>query len=161
MLKQKRSLCTQHAKREQSSSAADGVAPYLKGPRMQVLPLVRRHQRLCRDVQRRECLSMQRTKRGVHGYSHTRQLTCKHSATPPAESELNSHVSTQVKAGQLTWMAKIQTWRRISCAASVMGPRPDSVVVANRMTHMEMMLRDDSDTPAWSHDRAAVVMHFS
>jgi hypothetical protein len=48
-------------------------------------------------------------------------------------------------------MAKIQTWRRISCAASVMGPRPDRVVVANRMTAMEMMLRDDSDTPAWHH----------
>lgn len=49
---------------------------------------------------------------------------------------------------RLTWMAKIQTCRRISWAASVMGPRPDSVVVAKRMTHIEMMLRDDSDTPA-------------
>lgn len=39
-----------------------------------------------------------------------------------------------------------------------MGPRPDNVVVANRMTHIEMMLRDDSDTPAWklTHDPSAI-----
>lgn len=44
------------------------------------------------------------------------------------------------------------TCRRISCAASDAAPRSVTDVVAYRMTTIDMIFLEDSDTPACTHD---------
>ena len=45
------------------------------------------------------------------------------------------------------WMEMIHTWRKISCAAMVMAPKPVTIDVAVRMTTMDDTFRRDSDRP--------------
>ena len=45
------------------------------------------------------------------------------------------------------WMEMIQTWRRISCAAMVIVPKPVTIDVAVNMTTMDETLRSDRDKP--------------